>query len=203
MKGKIGSFIAGALTMAVISGTTVSALAADGALTLTVNPIKVMVNGEVFQPKDANGNDVMVFTSDGTTYAPLRALAEAYGLEVGYDAANNIATVTAPASKVETPDFSSQWTITEKPVTNYGDEKIFNVNFSGSLSDSEFKTWWKSFDSDYIKSCVEQIAAEIQSENSENIITAYFNFGSHLLVTVHTTSSFTGSDFTGANVWIK
>ena len=41
--------------------------------------------GEVLQPTDASGNPMEVFTYNGTTYAPLRALAEAYGLEVGYD----------------------------------------------------------------------------------------------------------------------
>lgn len=35
----------------------------------------------------------MTFTYNGTTYAPLRALAEAYGLEVGYDAEKKMATV--------------------------------------------------------------------------------------------------------------
>ena len=51
------------------------------------------MNGEEFRPKDANGNDVMTFTYNGTTYAPLRALAEAYGLEVGYDSERKMATV--------------------------------------------------------------------------------------------------------------
>ena len=56
-----------------------------------------MVNGEVFQPKDAQGRDALVFTYNGTTYAPVRALAEAYGLTVGYDSAKNMATVVGAA----------------------------------------------------------------------------------------------------------
>ena len=63
----------------------------------SIKSIKVMVNGEEFKPKDANGNDVLVFAYNGTTYAPLRALAEAYGLVVGYDAAANMATVDKPS----------------------------------------------------------------------------------------------------------
>lgn len=43
-----------------------------------------------------SGNDVMVFTYKDTTYAPLRALAEAYGLEVGYDSSRNLAAVNSP-----------------------------------------------------------------------------------------------------------
>ena len=43
----------------------------------------MLVNGEVFRPVDAKGNEVQVFRVNGATYVPLRALAEAYGLEVG------------------------------------------------------------------------------------------------------------------------
>jgi len=75
--------------------------------TLTVSSINIEVNGEVFQPKDANGNAVSVFVYNGTTYAPLRALAETYGLTVGYDNVKKLATVdfTAPSVSV-TPKLS-------------------------------------------------------------------------------------------------
>lgn len=76
-----------------------SSFAAGSLVSINVDPsIKILVNGEEFKPKDANGNDVMTFTYNGTTYAPLRALAEAYGLEVGYDAAKKMATVNSSDS---------------------------------------------------------------------------------------------------------
>ena len=104
MKRKLPAFFAGMLTMLLICSLTVSALAISGRMTLEVEPINVMVNGEVFQPKDGLGRDVPVFVYNGTTYAPLRALAEAYGLEVGYDKAQNLATVTDPrAAQASTP----------------------------------------------------------------------------------------------------
>lgn len=104
MKRRLPSFFAGMLTMFLICSLTVSALAISGRMTLEVEPINVMVNGEVFQPKDGLGRDVPVFVYRGTTYAPLRALAEAYGLEVGYDKAQNLATVTDPrAAQASTP----------------------------------------------------------------------------------------------------
>ena len=82
-------------TMAIIGSLGVGALAATGQLTITVDPVNIQVNGQTFHPTDANGKAVPVFAYNGTTYAPLRALAEAYGLEVGYDAANNMATVSS------------------------------------------------------------------------------------------------------------
>ena len=52
----------------------VSAIAAGQLIPINVDPsIKILVNGEEFKPTDANGNEVMTFSYEGTTYAPLRA----------------------------------------------------------------------------------------------------------------------------------
>ena len=210
MKKRFLSFAAGALTALLISATTVTALAASGAIRIEVSPISVLVDGEVFQPKDAKGNDVMVFTCNGTTYAPLRALAEAYGLEVGYDGERHIATVSKQPTQTQAPiadtgyaGFEKQWTVKEKPVTNYGDEKIFTVTYSGDLSRSEFKAWWKSYDLSIIKEYAERMIAEVQSEVPGYIVTAYFSYGQYNLGSVHAESDFTGSNFDAAGVWIK
>lgn len=162
MKKTLKIFVTGALTALVIAVMTVTALASSGLVKIEVSPIKVLVTGEMFQPKDANGNNVIVFTHNGTTYAPLRALAEAYGLEVGYDSENHIATVNAkPIASTDYASFERAWTVSEKPVTNYGSEKIFTVTYSGNLSINEFKEWWKSFDESDIKAYTERMAAEI------------------------------------------
>ena len=100
MKERTKGLIAGILVSTTLFGITGTALAATGAITLDVVPVKIKVNNEVFQPKDVNGNNVMVFAYNGTTYAPLRALAEAYGLEVGWDQASGTATVIDPEKVV-------------------------------------------------------------------------------------------------------
>lgn len=101
MKERTKGLIAGLLVGTTLFGITGTALAASGAITLDVIPVKIKVNNEVFQPKDVNGNNVMVFAYNGTTYAPLRALAEAYGLEVGWDQASGTATVVDPEKVVK------------------------------------------------------------------------------------------------------
>ena len=207
MKSKLLSFLSGMVVMLMLVGLPVTALAASGALTIEVNPIKALVNGEVFQPKDANGNDVMVFTYNGTTYAPLRALAEAYGLEVGYDAKNNIATVDKPATPTPTPgsyaDFERVWTVEEKPVTRYGNEKIFTMKYCGPLGMSEFKTWWKSFDKKATKEYAERMTAEAQSLVPGYTVTGYFTYGQYNLGSSYADGFVTGSNFDAAGVWIK
>ena len=117
MKKRLSAFLAGMLTTALVCGLTISALAANGLLTIDVDPsVTIKVNGEVFQPKNEQGEDVMVFKYNGTTYAPVRALAEAYGLEVGFDQSSNMATV----DKSTTPDTTaapvdnSEWTPEEE-----------------------------------------------------------------------------------------
>lgn len=82
------------ITLGLGAVLAVGAMSAGNLINIEVDPsIKILVNGEEFKPKDVNGKDVMVFSYNGTTYAPLRALAEAYGLEVGYDADKRMATV--------------------------------------------------------------------------------------------------------------
>ena len=72
------------ICLIMLVSSTTPAFAAQSR-TITVSPINVMVGGKVFLPTDPNGKNVPVFVYNGTTYAPLRALAEAYGLQVGYD----------------------------------------------------------------------------------------------------------------------
>lgn len=99
MKERMKGFISGILVSVLVISLAGGALAAAVTQTITVDPtIKIRVNGEEFKPKDATGKDVPVFVYEGTTYAPVRALAEAYGLVVGYDSASNMATVDKPVS---------------------------------------------------------------------------------------------------------
>ncbi len=56
---------------------------------VTYRDIKIVVDGNEIIPTDANGNPVEPFIIDGTTYLPVRAVANAFGKEVGWDDATN------------------------------------------------------------------------------------------------------------------
>lgn len=136
MKKRLPTFLSGMLTAALIGGLGVTALAATGQMTITVDPVNIQVNGQTFHPKDAKGDDVPVFAYNGTTYAPLRALAEAYGLTVGYDQEANMATVGDPATDTPAPDTTattySDWTDEEEAA--YQEFKgMWNHNFTGAV----------------------------------------------------------------------
>ena len=50
-------------------------------------PISIYVNGTKITPKDGNGKEVSPFTVDGTTYLPVKAIADALGKSVAWDGA--------------------------------------------------------------------------------------------------------------------
>lgn len=77
------------------------------------------------------------------------------------------------------------------------------MTYSGDLSRSEFKAWWKSYDLSTIKEYAERMMAEVQSEVPDYIVTAYFSYGQYNLGSVHVEGGFTGSNFDAAGVRIK
>ena len=55
-----------------------------------------MLNGKEIVPTDANGNVVEPFTIDGTTYLPVRGIASALGMNVGWDGETNTVSLDNP-----------------------------------------------------------------------------------------------------------
>lgn len=98
------SFFAGMLTMALLFSLVVSASAvyANVTKTLSYQDIKVTLNGDRLDLRDANGKAVDPFIIDGTTYLPVRAVSESLGLDVGWD--HNTKTVILSGNVSESPD---------------------------------------------------------------------------------------------------
>lgn len=88
-KDFIKGVAAGCALSAVLGGAAVFADAMSTQIEAVYNNIKLVVNGEKITPKDANGNTVEPFISGGTTYLPVRAIANALGQEVDWDGDTN------------------------------------------------------------------------------------------------------------------
>jgi len=88
-------FIMGALTVFLVMTliTTVFAASTSRTLTAIFRDIKITIDGQLIEPKDANGKVVEPFIIDGTTYLPVRAVAEAVGYDVSWDSNTNTVTL--------------------------------------------------------------------------------------------------------------
>ena len=104
-------FVSGVLVVSLAVGLGMTAMAATRTIQVE-DDIQVTLNGARFQPKDANGNEVPLFSYNGTTYAPVRAICEAAGLKVDYDSATFTAVLTTQDQYIaSTPSASNYITV--------------------------------------------------------------------------------------------
>lgn len=87
-KERVKGFVTGALISAIITGT-VGVFAYTDYIEAVYNDIKIVVDGQQIMPTDGNGKVVEPFISYGTTYLPVRAVADAFGKEVDWDSETN------------------------------------------------------------------------------------------------------------------
>lgn len=91
-RDRFQGFLAGILTATLALGLGSAALAAGRSIQID-DGITVTVNGARFSPRNVKGEEVPLFSYDGTTYAPVRALCEAAGMTVDYDSASRTARI--------------------------------------------------------------------------------------------------------------
>ena len=86
-KDKLKGFAAGVAASLLVSAAVVPAVAAGVTKTaeLYYNNIKVVIEGKQADLKDALGNTVEPFAINGTTYLPVRAVANALDQAVSWD----------------------------------------------------------------------------------------------------------------------
>ena len=112
-KGFGKGFATGILVTALTVGLGVSALAATRTITVDDN-IRVTINGAAFTPKNEQGKEVPLFSYNGTTYAPVRAICEAAGLKVDFDSASYTAVLTTQEQYIASTPSASNYITVEK-----------------------------------------------------------------------------------------
>lgn len=121
------SFAAGIVSGLLAVSLIGTAAATVGQMTaqLDYTDIKIVMDGQEIEPKDAAGNYVEPFAISGTTYLPVRAVANALGLDVGWDGATK--TVTLDTPEEERPIY----------ITQYGKKYHHDPNCNGG-------TYWEA-----------------------------------------------------------
>lgn len=124
------------LMLALMIALSITAFATVGSRTaeLWYNNIKIMINGKEVIPIDANGNAIEPFTIDGTTYLPVRGIASALGMNVGWDGATSTVTLDNPG-------------VFQGGVQVYDDEYV-TIEFAGCRAPSE-DDWLKYYYADF------------------------------------------------------
>lgn len=91
-------WLSGFLTCLLLCGLVMTAGAKTGKVMqeLTYRDIRVSLDGEVLDLRNAVGDKVEPFMFDGTNYLPVRALAEALGLNVAWDGKEVMVVLTTP-----------------------------------------------------------------------------------------------------------
>jgi len=119
-------WISGFLTCLLLCGLVITVSAKTGKVTqeLTYRDIRVSLDGEVLDLRNAAGDKVEPFMFDGTNYLPVRALAEALGLNVAWDGKEVMVVLTTPKpvqkdvyNSGETWTVPGQWELTGTGVT--------------------------------------------------------------------------------------
>ena len=99
----IWNYFSGVISTILVFSLATSALAAyQKQAVLDYTSIQITLDGKSVIPTDANGNAVEPFAMDGTTYLPVRGIANALGLDVEWD--QNTQTVKVSTTSTPTQD---------------------------------------------------------------------------------------------------
>ncbi len=118
-------------------------------VTTVYKDIKLIVDDYEVIPKDANGNIVEPFIIDGTTYLPVRALANALGENVAWDAATSTVYIGERPFFV---DAASMKKFSDTTLITVGNTPVkgsfYNINIAQTCNSAMFPYYCDNYSSD-------------------------------------------------------
>lgn len=146
MKQRLQGLIAGVLIGTMITGGAVFAANTTTLYDVLMNGIKIVVDGQKLNPTDANGNKVEPIIYNGTTYLPVRAVANAIGKPVYWDGPNFTVYLGDMDGKLEYPtkeltsndNIGDHWYDSNNLKDNYGN--IYSNAITTSDDNRTFET---------------------------------------------------------------
>lgn len=101
MNKRLQGWISGLLVGVTIAGGTVFATSGSKKIDVIYDNIKIVLDGQTLDPKDANGQKVEPFIYNGTTYLPVRAIGNAIGKDVSWDGVEKVVYLGAKPGNAE------------------------------------------------------------------------------------------------------
>ena len=101
MREKLKGLVAGLLIGTTVAGGSVWAATGMRSIDVMFDNIKIYMDGELVEPKDANGQTVEPFVYNGTTYLPVRAVSNAIGKDVSWDGVEKVVYLGAKPGSTE------------------------------------------------------------------------------------------------------
>ena len=93
MKKRLQGLVTGVLIGTLLTSGVVFAKQTTETINVVYDNIKILIDGKEYQPTDANGDVVEPFIYNGTTYLPVRAIANAFDKEVDWEAQTSTVTL--------------------------------------------------------------------------------------------------------------
>lgn len=142
MKTKAKSIIAGLLVGATLAGTSVLAANTITLYNVLAEGVTIVVDGQKINPVDANGNAVEPMIYNGTTYLPVRAVANAFGKAVYWDGETTTVYLGDMDGKLEKPtvelrnlkSIGSSHYSTNNPKDNYENQYEYALRGSDTIA---------------------------------------------------------------------
>lgn len=134
-------FLAGVCCTLLTVGLVVTAGAKTGTVTqdLTYRDIRVSLDGKVLDLRNAMGEPVEPFMFGGTNYLPVRALAEALGLNVAWNGAEVMVVLTTPEPEPQPESVPAPQTEPTTTVTWDPESAATTIVALEPLSEAELK----------------------------------------------------------------
>jgi hypothetical protein len=155
-KNKLIGFTLGVIVGAMFFGSVALAASSETrALSAIFRGIRIEIDQTQFIPNDVHGNEVEPFIVDGTTYLPIRAIAEAFDKEVLWDGDANtvrIFTKSEPVTEAEIETafievYLSDGTLQEFKINNI---ELYDLEFLRNIWTIEYSVLPKDGHSEWI-----------------------------------------------------
>lgn len=146
---------------ALVCGVALAASTVTRTIEANYAGIKLVVDGVEVTPKDANGKVVEPFASEGTTYLPVRAVADALGKEVKWDGETKtvyVGTIPGQAKNwmKELPPYSTnKCTVydgsdAKQTFSVAGKTQTLGLHFGGEYDDNIYAIWNTNLEYEYM-----------------------------------------------------